>query len=115
MKKRSKILIITLFALVMLAFLGTSISAAEIRPGDMNGDATVNVDDAIYLLRHTFKQADYPISQSGDVNGDSTVNVDDAIYLLRHTFKPDDYPIFSGNDTQYSVGLEFTSNGDDHA
>ena len=95
MKNRSKTLIIALFALITLAFACISIAAASILPGDMNGDSDVNVDDAIYLLRHTFKPDDYPIPQSADVNGDGDVNVDDAIYLLRHTFKPDDYPILS--------------------
>lgn len=112
MKIKSKIFIIAFSLLILSIAFCIGISAAAIIPGDMNGDSDVNVDDAIYLLRYTFKPEDYPLSQSADVNGDGTPGVDDAIYLLRHTFKPEDYPILNGSDIQYSEGLEFTSNGD---
>ena len=99
MKNNRKILFLPLFVLVLFTFLYISASAAAVIPGDMNGDSLVNVDDAIYLLRHTFKPYDYPINQSDDVNGDGIPGVDDAIYLLRHTFKPEDYPIVSSEHT----------------
>ena len=61
--------------------------------GDVNGDDSVDSDDAIYLLYYTLLPDDYPINQSGDFNGDGEVNSDDAIYLLYHTLLPDDYPL----------------------
>ena len=61
--------------------------------GDVNGDDSVDSDDAIYLLYYTLLPEDYPINQSGDFNGDGEVNSDDAIYLLYHTLLPDDYPL----------------------
>lgn len=64
-------------------------------PGDVNGDETVNKDDAIYLLRYVVYPDKYPISVSGDVNGDGETNKDDAIYLLRHVVYPDKYPLSS--------------------
>ena len=61
--------------------------------GDINGDDSVDSDDAIYLLYYTLLPDDYPINQSGDFNGDGEVNSDDAIYLLYHTLLPDSYPL----------------------
>ncbi|PWM00115.1 MAG: hypothetical protein DBY04_01130 [Clostridiales bacterium] len=62
-------------------------------PGDINGDETINSDDAIYLLKHTFLPEQYPLSGSGDMNGDGKVDSDDAVYLLKHTFLPEQYPL----------------------
>ena len=61
--------------------------------GDINGDETINSDDAIYLLKHTFLPEQYPLSGSGDMNGDGRVDSDDAVYLLKHTFLPEQYPL----------------------
>ena len=61
--------------------------------GDVNGDETINSDDAIYLLKHTFLPEQYPLSGSGDMNGDGKVDSDDAVYLLKHTFLPEQYPL----------------------
>ena len=62
-------------------------------PGDMDGNWTVNKDDAIYLLRHVVFPNKYALSASGDVNNDGAVNKDDAIYLLRHVVFPNKYPL----------------------
>lgn len=62
-------------------------------PGDVNGDETVNKDDAIYLLRHVVFPDKYPLTVDGDINGDGAVDKDDAIYLLRHVVFPDKYPL----------------------
>ncbi len=67
--------------------------ASKYTPGDLNGDEGVTQDDAIYLLKHTFRPNSYPIDQPVDYNGDGSVNQDDAIYLLKHTFRPNAYPL----------------------
>lgn len=63
--------------------------------GDVNGDSTVDSDDAIYLLYHALDtdNYDYEINQRGDFNGDGMVDSDDAIYLLYHSMSPEDYPL----------------------
>ena len=61
--------------------------------GDVNGDGDVDTDDAIYLLRHTLLQSEYPVNQSVDFDGSGKVDTDDAIYLLRHTLLPSEYPL----------------------
>ena len=72
-----------------------SIETTEL-PGDMNGDAVVNKDDAIYLLRHVVFPDKYPVTIEADINADNAVNKDDAIYLLRHVVFPDKYPLIYG-------------------
>ncbi len=62
-------------------------------PGDVDGDAVLTSNDAIYLLYYTVLPDMYPICQPGDVNGDAMVNSDDAIYLLYHILLPEQYPL----------------------
>jgi hypothetical protein len=59
-------------------------------PGDANGDGSVNVGDAVYIIAYVFKggppPVPYPIC-SGDANCDCTVNVGDAVYVISYVFK----------------------------
>jgi C1A family cysteine protease len=59
--------------------------------GDANGDGTVNLGDAIYLLYYLYKSglppACDPITRCGDVNLDGLINVTDAIFLLNYLYK----------------------------
>lgn len=53
--------------------------------GDVNGNGTVDSDDAIYLLYHALLgETRYPVNQNCDFDGDGGVDSDDAIYLLYH-------------------------------
>jgi hypothetical protein len=56
--------------------------------GDANGDGTVNVGDAVFLINFVFKggAAPEPI-ESGDANCDASCNVGDAVYLINFVFK----------------------------
>lgn len=65
----------------------------SVTPGDVDGNESVDKDDAIYLLMHSFFPEDYPINQEADYNGNGMVDKDDAIHLLMYTFFPDDYPL----------------------
>ena len=78
---------------LLTIFACLQVSATSPLRGDMNNDGTVSSDDAIYLLRHTLANNDYPITQSGDTNRDDSINSNDAIYLLRYTLSPEAFPI----------------------
>lgn len=56
--------------------------------GDANGDATVNVGDAVYLIEYIFKSGPPPQPMNvGDVNLDGTINIGDPVYLINFIFK----------------------------
>jgi len=56
--------------------------------GDANGDAKVNVGDAVFLINYVFKSGPQPTPRcAGNANGDATVNVGDAVYLINYVFK----------------------------
>ncbi len=61
-------------------------------PGDINQDRTLDVSDAVALLRHLFvSPRTIPCDDAGtrtllDVNGDAGVSISDAIYTLEHLF-----------------------------
>ncbi len=75
-----------------------NISAADEKPlavtidqsyvcGDANGDETVNIADAIYIINYVFKAGPMPDpSESGDVNNDDSTNIGDAVYLVNYVF-----------------------------
>ncbi|MEZ5359994.1 MAG: FG-GAP-like repeat-containing protein [Candidatus Zixiibacteriota bacterium] len=56
--------------------------------GDANGDRSVNIGDAVFLIQYVFSggPAPEPI-ESGDVNCDTSVNIGDAVYLINYIFK----------------------------
>ncbi len=61
--------------------------------GDLNGDSTVDEDDAIYLLRHVLMPESFQVNQAVDYDKSGMVNEDDAIYLLRHVLMPGSFPL----------------------
>jgi hypothetical protein len=55
--------------------------------GDANGDGTVNITDAVYLVTYIFGGGPPPVPLlSGDANCDGTVNITDAVYLITYIF-----------------------------
>jgi hypothetical protein len=55
--------------------------------GDANGDATVNVSDAVYIINYVFVGGGAPSPLAcGDANSDGTVNVSDAVYIINYVF-----------------------------
>ena len=62
-------------------------------PGDLNGDASVNEDDAIHLLQHVLLPDYFTVNQAVDYTGDNRVDEDDAIYLLQHVLLPEYFPL----------------------
>jgi photosystem II stability/assembly factor-like uncharacterized protein len=56
--------------------------------GDANGDGTINVGDAVFLISYVFKGGPAPEPlEAGDANCDEQVNVGDAVYLIAYVFK----------------------------
>ncbi len=58
-------------------------------PGDANGDGSVNVGDAVYIISYIFKGGPPPTPYllcSGDANCDCEVNVGDAVYNITYAF-----------------------------
>lgn len=55
-----------------------------IRPGDINGDGTVKVNDALLLLNYVCDLRKDEVKGNPDVNGDGAVNNKDVVILLRY-------------------------------
>ncbi|MCK5125094.1 MAG: hypothetical protein KAR42_02460 [candidate division Zixibacteria bacterium] len=56
--------------------------------GDANGDGTVNVGDAVFIINYAFKGGPAPNPLvDGDANCDGSCNVGDAVYLINYAFK----------------------------
>jgi hypothetical protein len=56
-------------------------------PGDANGDAVLNVSDAVYIINYVFVAGPAPQPlESGDGNCDGDVNVSDAVFMINHIF-----------------------------
>ena len=58
-----------------------------IRPGDINGDGTVKVNDALLLLNYVCDLRKDEVKGNPDVNGDGAVNNKDVVILLRYICK----------------------------
>lgn len=62
--------------------------------GDANGDETVNVGDAVYIIGYVFKGGPAPEPLcAADANGDGDVNVGDAVWLISYVFKGGPPPV----------------------
>jgi hypothetical protein len=56
--------------------------------GDANGDASVDIADAVYLISYIFRGglAPSPLT-AGDANCEGTVDIADAVYLIAYIFR----------------------------
>jgi hypothetical protein len=58
------------------------------RCGNVNGDAVVNVSDAVFLINTVFRGGPPPPSpEAADANCDGGVNISDAVYLINLVFR----------------------------
>ena len=63
--------------------------APSFNRGDVNGDTTVNISDAIFFLTYLFPSGPpftLACEDAGDINDDGSHNVADAVYLLTFLF-----------------------------
>lgn len=64
-----------------------TVQVNTIRPGDINGDGTVKVNDALLLLNYVCDLRKDEVKGNPDVNGDGAVNNKDVVILLRYIAK----------------------------
>lgn len=64
-----------------------TVQVNTIRPGDINGDGTVDVNDALLLLNYVCDLRKDEVKGNPDVNGDGKVNNKDVVILLRYICK----------------------------
>lgn len=71
-------------------FVASYVPPAAFLRGDVNGDAAIDLSDAITLLDGLFSSGGQPLgcAASADVNRSETVNLADAVYLLTLLFVP---------------------------
>jgi len=64
-------------------------------PGDINGDSSVDISDALYLFMHSMLEDQYPINYPGkiDFNNDNSIDIADALHLFMYSMLPEQYPI----------------------
>lgn len=58
------------------------------RCGNANGDASVNVSDAVFIIGYIFVggMAPVPVLSCGNANGDTGVNISDVVYIINFVF-----------------------------
>lgn len=64
-----------------------TVQIGQYRPGDINGDGTVKVNDALLLLNYVCGLEEEKVVGNPDVNGDGAVNNKDVVILLRYIAK----------------------------
>jgi hypothetical protein len=67
--------------------------------GDTNGDADVNISDAVYIINYVFVGGPSPNPYAaGDCNCDSMVNVSDAVMIINYVFMGGNAPCDTDGD-----------------
>ena len=63
------------------------------RRGDVTGEGTVDIGDAIYLLNYLYKNGPAPTQlMVGDCNCSGGLELGDAVFLLNYLFKSGPFP-----------------------
>lgn len=57
--------------------------------GDVNGDLSVNITDAVLVLKYITDPSIEIDLLSADVNADSSINITDTVLILNHITNPD--------------------------
>ncbi|MCX6832747.1 MAG: thrombospondin type 3 repeat-containing protein [candidate division Zixibacteria bacterium] len=64
-------------------------TACTCKPGDANGDATIDISDVVYMISFIFSGGSAPTPYhicSGDANCDCAVDISDAVFLISYIF-----------------------------
>ena len=116
-KKLRRLLVLLVTVMLLVSALATSAFATQAdmldcyKHGDVNGDGTVDSQDAIYVLFASmpmFKDR-YPLHQNGDFNTDTKVDGQDAIYVLYASMPmfAQNYPLKGMIHSYYSPAWEW--------
>jgi hypothetical protein len=63
------------------------LSEMQYSPGDANGDLTVNISDAVYLINYIFVGGSAPDPLwNGDADCTGIISISDAVYLITYIF-----------------------------
>ena len=62
----------------------------QLIPGDVNGDATVNILDIVMVANYTIGQADFTDEQIqvADLNQDGNINILDIVQIINIVLEP---------------------------
>jgi len=63
-----------------------SILISHYRPGDCNGDWTINITDVVVIVGHIFGGSTPACLDALDANCDGTINIADAVRLIEYVF-----------------------------
>jgi hypothetical protein len=71
-----------------------TVTVTDCTCGNANGDAAINISDAVFLISYIFAggaspgpcSCDGTGNERGDANGDYVVNISDAVYLIAYIF-----------------------------
>jgi hypothetical protein len=87
--------------------------AGNTKCGDANGDGSVDISDAVYLISYIFGggAAPNPLC-AGDANGDGAVDITDAVYLINYMFSGGPAP--AGNCCEADIVAQMTAIFDQH-
>ena len=73
------------------------VSADNLVPGDVNGDGSVDVSDAVYLVNYALGGGPPPVEFGpGDVNNDCSVDISDAVRIIFYAFDSSVDSLFIG-------------------
>ncbi len=62
--------------------------------GNANGDGSLNVSDAVYIVAYVFQGGPAPDPLCiGNANGDDSINISDAVYMVNYVFKGGPPPV----------------------
>ena len=67
--------------------------------GDANGDLTMNISDAVFIINYAFAGGPAPDPLfTGDTNCDSSVDISDSVYIINYAFAGGNPPCDTNGD-----------------
>ena len=100
-------LLIAFFVLILSATScpgGWGVTCINFRRGDTNGDSTVDIADALFVMNWLFSGGPAPTcNDATDANDDSSLDISDSIYLLNWLFVNGPVP---GSPGPFGCGLD---------